>query len=395
MEVESGDRGLDQPPGDQVEGGSVTILPWVLLFGFLCSEDLDARVFLDVLEASIAPLEDYSLEYEGSSAFPRTKEPEKYGPGGLYSSYSAKYLYRLKDNAFYVDIFHRNWNKNTIVRETMYQLNNKYEIYQRNIDSKTGKTEIHPASPWKLTSSRSFARLDYRVLLRAALRSGEYRFRRRPPESIEGRECEVVELELRRLVDGRETVVGLDTYWVDLQRQGCVLRAEKRVHERRLKLRITHVLLHLFKSGLGREFWLPVHGELQGFTFPPPTIQLTEPEPDNVVRFDVLKESVVFNSGLKDSMFSVRYPVATLITDHLKKSRYEFGQQRQESGTLLTKAEAETLLASQLRAAEEQRSELKAASVDVESQVEAWLPWLIAAFSFIALVVVWSRNRNR
>ncbi len=108
-------------------------------------------------------------------------------------------------------------------------------------------------------------------------------------------------------------------YWIDLKRGGHVLKHE-RYRGSNLIGRTDKVVLASLQSSRGQQIWLPIHAEFDTFWW----LKGYSETPLFHETYNVVRGSVVLNSGLTDERFSVEWKGHKAETAQLKRARQEF-----------------------------------------------------------------------
>jgi len=179
-------------------------------------------------------------------------------------------------------------------------------------------------------------------------------------------------------------------YWIDLRRNGHVVRQEAYLTENKMSSRLD-VRLAPFKVG-GVEIWMPVAGEKVGYVARVDKKPVIFKEPQTLESIYVVDGTMEFNKQPGPEAFRIKYKLGTPISDHLRKLETEFG--RQKIATTPTKSEAEQMLNEQVAQAEAQKSELVVAS---NSEGSGWWSWAVGGLGGIVVIslgALWVQKRG-
>ena len=179
-------------------------------------------------------------------------------------------------------------------------------------------------------------------------------------------------------------------YWIDLERNGQVVRQEFYTRNKQLQSRLD-IKLSKLKCG-DVEVWMPVSGELVSYAAPINKQPVFTKEPIMRTTIYMVHGTLEFNKRPSQDVFKINYKPGTIVSDKLRKLTYEFGQQK--VGPKPTKTEIAKMLIEQLSKAEEQKSELVVAS---PTQSFDWASWLIPWFSVavvISLCALWVQRQR-
>lgn len=217
--------------------------------------------------------------------------------------------------------------------------------------------------------------------------------RRVGSETLDGHECQVVEVDL---MPGKGSVappVATFRAWVDLARSGNVIRWDF-VKRGVTRHRVYPVELQKFSLARGKSVWFPVHAEYEFF----PVENLIEKGGREV--YDVVRGSLKFNQQLADNKFTTetkghdaRFPGSSNLKDRYASSL------KAERGRMQAEVEASTpqgSLDERLREADRQAKELSAsrASDDGLTTSISMIPAVLGAFGLLTSLIVW-RVRSR
>ena len=348
----------------------------------------DKSLLTGLLEAAHAPIQDLTLEYEGKMTFPQAGHSEIHDADGLHDDYSGVIAER-RDGAVSIDIYHRYYNReHEISRETIAMLGDRCEIYSRTVDQRGASGEVVGAHFSRLSPSGSMYRVRFALDLMGLLRDVNWSVTQEGSEIIDGHQCLVVKFSF--VPDSQHT----QRFWIDLERGGHVLKYEQLIGNY-VRMRAYDIALVQFKDSQGHAIWIPVSGIWEAYeSFDKDKSSTIGKKATNRETYTVLPESVRLNTGLKDDRFSVKFANGTLITDKLRRVQYQFGQTVPAGKKTTTPFDAEASLKEQLRLADQQKDELKAASWErAGSTWFDWMPWLTVSVSMLLIGGVWGYRR--
>lgn len=311
-------------------------------------QPIDDHQLLRAIDALQAPLRDFYCEYEGE----RLEDKEVVGnESGRYRLYSGKFKFKQYDkfiNNIYNDFLATRINpQRRLSTETLLATEAKFQVFNR-ADGATGGGLTRHVTASDLDITGSYGRIFLVRCLRELLKYSKKRLVYEGTEEIDGAPCERYAIVLGREPYPIETGL-VDRFWIDMGRNGHVLRHEE-WNKGQLLTTASEIVLEDFGVG-GDTIWLPVSG----------TVKSVDGDVTNSVEnYRVLHGSVKINRGIRDAEFSIKYPVGTPISDHLRGVVYEFGQDRRPPPEDVTDAQAR--LQEALRKAQDTRSELVAAS---------------------------------
>lgn len=352
-----------------------------LVFGMIAtnpyqvaSEPDDPKALLAMIEALQNPIEDFRCEYEGHVAYllEATQKNLKVKPDGIYDNFTGLFVWRANGDT-YSDVMHRYEPEAKISRETIIVRPEKKEAeqYLRNADAAMGKVHIED---FILVNANRQTHLG-EIFLIDELRRIVFdpnRFVQIKDATLAGRPVKLLESSIKggKNVNRR--------FWIDLARSGHVVQRESytagQLGGRQV---ITLQQIHLKDATV----WFPLRGEGYGFA----SIQDKKPvffkEPISHDTIYVVSGSLAFNQHPNNSTFTSAYKLGTPISDNLRKTRTEYGQQKVPLNP--TKVQSETLLRQQIAEAEKQKTELFA-----EPTTEtAWKGHLILSGAFGVILI--------
>ena len=167
-------------------------------------------------------------------------------------------------------------------------------------------------------------------------------------------------------------------YWIDLHRNGHVVRQEEYLPPLGMASRLD-ITLGSFKVG-GAQVWMPVSGETTGYTALLDKKAVIMDQPQSIEKIYVVGGTMEFNKHPKPEVFTIKYKPGTPVSDALRKLNYEFGQQKVAPRP--TRSEVQEMLDEGIARAARQKSELVAAS---PGEGFDWTPWLDLGFRATAL----------
>jgi len=198
-------------------------------------------------------------------------------------------------------------------------------------------------------------------------------------EAVDGTPCERYAIVMGKKPYSIETGL-VERFWVDLGRNGHVLKKEE-WHRGQLFTTVSEIELKSYEGKSGK-VWVPVKGK---------ATNIYNGSVSSEENYRVLQGSVRVGIVIPDRQFSVKYPVGTPISDHLRGIFYEFGQDKRPPPATLSDAQAR--LDENLAKAGEDRAELVAASWSRGGWIN-WAFWgplsasLVVACSALVLYVV-------
>jgi len=345
----------------------------------------EAQLLIDTIESLQQPVEDFRCEFEGTR---RHKGPgsdkQKLGDDGLADSFSGTFAWK-RGGDFRYDSLHRLLQSDTIHHRTLIvrAKENEAEQYIRPTDAPIGAARIeHPRRilrVWDLESPQAIFSIDE---LKYDVANGGHEASVEEGE-LDGRPVKILKIGFRN--NGWP----FRSYWIDLRRNGHVIRAELYWGEKHLVQARRDIKLARFKVA-NTEVWMPVSGEQVSY-------QSSPGDKNKLVvavlgELHIVNETMEFNKHPGRDAFTMKYKPGTPISDDLRKLQYEFGQQSIRMRP--TRAEAEKMLKDQLAQAERQKAELVVATPSQELDWTRWLVWSLGIVAVCASVALWFQRRR-
>jgi hypothetical protein len=346
----------------------------------------EARLLLDTIEALQQPIEDFRCEFEGTMRFRgKILEYTKTGEDGIYDTFSAVFIWKRGGDT-YTDGLHRREPGGTITRESLVVRvrERQAEEYHRLDDAPLGYAVIkdpNKANSWDPGC------LGYIFLIDKLKRdvADEYLEPSVAVDQIEGRPYRVLNIALKDVPDSL-----IARYWIDLRRNGHVVRQESYMPGKVMAGRLD-IKLSPFKVG-SSEVWMPVSGESVGYAALENKKPVVTKEPTSINKIHVVDGTMVFNKHPGLEVFTMKYKPGTPVSDQLRKLTYEFGQQK--IGAKPTKLEAEKMLHEQVAKANEQKAELVVATPSQGFDWTPWITWGLAGTVVVSSIALWLQRRG-
>jgi hypothetical protein len=349
----------------------------------------EAHLLVDSIESLQQQVDDFRCEFEGTlRARGKVADAFKVVEGGVVDSFSGMFAWR-RGGDLRCECWTRKASDNlklvrwtTIVR---FQ-KNEAEQYRRFDDAPIGQVLIVPArgqvlSNLDLWSPRSLFLIDdlrYDVANESHISSVH-------DDVIDGRVFKVLEIGFAR----KDQL--FRRYWIDLQRNGHVVRAEVYMNGEKLLIR-RDIRLASFKSG-NTETWMPISADQVGYASATKD-QLVTTQPTTQGTISVVNGTMEFNKHPGPEVFTIKYKAGTPVSDSVRQLNYEFGQQNVPARP--TRAEAEKMLKDQLAQAEEQKSHLVVAILSEEGFAwSTFLAWGLGAIVVLSSLALWMQRRVR
>ena len=342
-------------------------------------QDIDDQQLLRMIDALQSPLKSLYCEYEGE----RLEYQLAVGNDmGLYQRFSGIFRYKAKDkylNDIYHDFLANKLNpQRRIATQSILSTGSGTQIFSR-ADGSSGRVEARHVTSVDFEITGSYGRIFLVRTLREDLKYDKKRLVVEGTEVVDGTPCERY-----AIVMGKQPY-SIDTglvvrYWVDLARNGHVLKKERWSRGQLLNV-VSEIELKSYQGESGK-VWIPVKGK---------STNMYNGSKSSDEYYRVLQGSVRVGGDIPDRQFSVKYPVGTPISDHLKGVFYEFGQDRRPPP--VTSSDAQARLDENLAKAAENRAELVAASWSRGGWIN-WAFWgplfasLVGAFFALVLYVI-------
>jgi hypothetical protein len=355
----------------------------------------DVKTLIDTIEALQEPVEDFRCEFEGSLRFAGKVLEQERAKGtvredGLHETFSGLFIWKRGGDA-HCDSLIRTEIDASLRRQTLVVRmgEQRAEMHQRYNDGGIGNADID--TPSRINSSRSdclgsiflidtikrFAFDDVNYM--PSVTDGE----------IDGRPMKVLSIALKGVPDDPDFLLG--RYWIDLRRNGHVVRTEGYQSGSEMVGRLD-IELAPFQVG-DVKVWMPVSGKGVGYAaLDEDRKPIVVKGPTSFTTIKVLDGTMEFNKHPGPGVFTIQYKPGTPISDHLRKMRTEFGQAK--IGPKPTKADMERMLNEQVAGAEQQESELVAVPVSEGFAWSSWLAWGFGAIVVISLVALWVQRQR-
>jgi hypothetical protein len=353
----------------------------------LAVADDQAQKLIDTIVALQAPLEDFRCEFEGIVHVASETAPgSDVVVGELHDSFSGMFLWR-KDGDFWCDSFHEGaQTPRRIERRTMVARSRDHhaEEHRRFNDAVDGQRTFGSPSIFR-------TRLDLEgpqgLLLLDDLRDqapDEAHTVSVRDDQIDGRALKVLEI---RVKDINQL---LRRYWIDLGRNGHVVRSEAYWTGERLRLRRD---IKLAKFGLaGAQIWMPVSAEQVTYS-PPSESETGESQPDLNTTISILNGTTAFNANLGTKDFRIDYRAGKPISASGRRRSDQFDRQTLASERIYAAAQK----ASKDLPAQEAHA-VPGPKADILPQGQSKLRYVEIGFGVVAVIAflrVWARRRLR
>jgi hypothetical protein len=347
----------------------------------------DARALIATIESLQQPVEDFRCEFEGKMRFNGDvrKSFKVIRDDGLYEEFGGIFIWKRGGDT-HSESLHRRVADGQIARETLVvrTRERQAEQYHRLNDAAIGYAVIKnpkEANSWQPNCLGSIFLIDKlkRDVADEDLEPSVY------DDQAEGMPLKVLNIALKGVPNSL-----ISRYWIDLRRNGHVVRQETyqpgKVMVARLDIRLT-----AFKVGAA-EVWMPISGNSVGYAAIVDNQPVVTKEPTSLVTIYVVEGTMEFNKRPGPEVFAIKYKPGTPISDDLRKLTFEFGQQKIDPRP--TKADAQKMLNEQVARAEEQKAELVVAPVSQSFDWISWLAWGFAVAVLISSVALWIQRKR-
>jgi hypothetical protein len=340
----------------------------------------DVQFLIHSIEAVQQPIGDFRCEFEGTIRFKgKVAEDMKLGGDGLYESFSGVFIWKTGGDT-HSESLNRRASDGQVARETLVirMREHQAERYHRLNDGPIGVALIE--DPKQVNSSLpsclgSIFLIDQikRDASDKDLEASVY------DDDIEGRQLRVLNIALAGVPGSL-----IRRYWIDLRRNGHVVRQEN-YQPGKVMIGRLDIKLSPFKLG-DREVWMPTHGDSAGYVaFVDNRVVVTK-EPTSLNTIHVLAGTLEFNKRPGPEAFTIKYKPGTPISDNLRKLTYEFGQQK--IATRPTKSDVE------IAEAEQQKTELVVAPPSDNFDWTSWTIWGFGGLVLVSSVVLRIQRRR-
>lgn len=369
---------------------TVTLLASVLLG--LMADDIDRQQLIHLIDAAqAANHRDVSFDYEGKWAF-----PSKSGQERVEQLYTGSFVHR-GDGATLVDIYRFEPEDKQASHGVVAILSGTMTTSTRRADEKQASISIGKQGPLDYAVQGNYRRIWLADWVKKYAESN-YIYEFEGIRQLDGAECVVVRFRLAypETKQSKDEMVS-ELFWIDLQRGGHVVRFESRDPGDNLT-GVTTVRLQRFEPKPGRVVWLPASGRVEVL------IALSEDrkrpvyvtDPSNYETYALLPPTLRCDRDLKDDFFTVKPRTGDVVSDQVRRARYEFGQYMVRPATATrgpTDAETRAELDRMLNDSQVMANELKATSPDREgSRLWSVGPWVVAGGAAVGIGLLYRRR---
>jgi len=258
-----------------------------------------------LLEGLHSEIRDVQLVCEGSIRFAESAADLKQaGPKNIECVFQGSYAYRAADAAGFLDLYQKPLNSNGDFLHGTYALANRRLIQAVRAAHRKqtgGPVEEKQGGPGSLTIVCSPERFIYLSYWRShAYGTADIGFECEGWDEVDG--SPVLRVSINEAPKSDQPDKPWSRFWIDMNRGGHALKREFGVGSV-LWFRDSNIRLGRLSLPGGKVVWLPVRGERDTFLWgkghrTTPVIHET---------YDVVRSSVIFNQGLTDQRFSIRW----------------------------------------------------------------------------------------
>ncbi|APW61434.1 hypothetical protein BSF38_02948 [Paludisphaera borealis] len=354
----------------------------------------DVRALVAAMEALQRPVADFRCEFEGTKVAKGEGADAdedfklKTEANGLYDTFGGVFVWK-QGGEMNIDALHRRAVDNIVSRELVLVRPREREVesHTRSNTTTIGHTEIRkldhvpvcmydsPAMYFLIDEIKRCIDLDF---YKTSIAN----------DQIEGRPVKALTVFLT--FKGPKEIPDqlLMRYWIDLHKSGQVVRKE--YYQDDVLGSRCEITLRSFKVG-SEDVWMPVSADIKSY------VKNVNGKPA-VFKDPVLLQSIYaidgimqFNKHPGPDVFTAKYKPGTPISDHVRKLKYQFDEEKISPRP--TMAETEAMLHSQLAKAEAQKNELVAAPL---SEGFNWWSLSVAGMGaavLASLAALWMQRR--
>jgi hypothetical protein len=343
-----------------------------------------------LLDAVVERMGGLKIQFEGTQRDILRSRSIEYAADGVYDSYSGELAMR-PDRAIWTDILHSQVGSPEIYRETLAHFRGRLEKLVRYIDSPSQLPTTGVAHPMDFEIRGSFARIVPAYVLRNRLLTCKGTMRSIGDGIVDGHRCEIVEFNLTPARSAEAKSAVLERFWIDIERDCCILLREYRVDGGQVQTRTRNVKVAEFANADHR-IWLPTGASIERYGYVQDGKGIIRDTPVSVEDFYVISGSARIGESLPDEIFSANRVPGAGGNGALGGLRLRFASRSEGSSNSI--ASSEQSLFELVEEARRQGKELEASSA-ARSRPE-WLdcvPWVIALASTALLAIVVARRK--
>ena len=284
--------------------------------------------FARLEQSHAAALEDVTFVYEGALRWVGPKRLLGQDPEAFGTDFQGIYSYR-SDEAALLDVYWMSLSPTgSVVRKRTSVLKGSTETESVNLDAKRERPSIKGqnqgvrkargavGSLGGFQSPQTFFLVWTLSRLLKEPQSWGYEFQGWEP--VDGRTCLRFQVNARPGGDKPDTL-NFRRYWVDMERSGQPL-AREQYADGKLESRLDGIRLTEVELKDGKSYWLPVSARLRGYswenaTYNDPVVEQT---------YNVVAGTILANTGLPDSVFSLGKAAATAAPKGVQAVRQSF-----------------------------------------------------------------------
>ena len=346
----------------------------------------DARLLVEAMESLQQPLQDFRCEYEGLiRAREKVAEAVKVAEDGVFESFTGIFVWKAGGDTRIESLRRRSLDTQILSETVVVRMQQQEaEEYSRFKDTPLGRGKVKnpkDVRTWNATYGTIFLidRIKREVVDPALVPSVS-------TDRLDGRPVKVLSIGLQGLPGSL-----FFRYWIDLNRNGHVVREEDYAADKAMASRLD-ITLSQFRVD-GADFWMPSLGELVGYQALVDKKPVVMARPQVFERVYLVDGTIEFNKHPRPAVFTISYKLGTPISDGLRKLQYEFGEQR--VGPNPSKAEVQRMLDEQVAMAEKQKAELVVASRADGVDWTRWAAWAFGVLAVVSSAGVWMQNRRQ
>jgi hypothetical protein len=356
--------------------------------GHILPPGSDVKRLIDTIDSIQKDVDDFRCEFEGSLRFKgqvAQSEKKNVGEDGTYDTFSGVFVWK-KGGDTQSNSLHRLHRDDRIVRENLVVRmgERQAEYYTRLNDTPLGITKIDDPKDVNSWRPGCLGRIFLIDKIKREAADDQLELSAEDDETA-GHPLKILNVALKNVPGSL-----LHRYWIDLRRNGHVVRFEGYAPGKIMNSRID-IKLASFKID-NAEVWMPVFGEGRGYGALVDKKPIVTKDPTSLETIYVVDGTMEFNRHPGRDVFTIKYKPGTPISDNLRQMTSEYGQQK--IGLKPTKVDAEKMLNQQLAKAEEQKEELVVASTSGGFDWAGWAAWGMGALLLVSLIALGVQRRR-
>ncbi len=279
---------------------------FVLVLAGIWGDDpgVSGEQFAQLVRAQTASLKDLAVFYEGELKWVGPVEKSGVDPDAFAEDFQGSYVFR-RDGACLLDVYVKDRRPtSSVIHRKVAHLGGKVERLQMSADA---KQSTHPerflrqghGGPGSLSGPQTPYILFHTWHLLDPSFPVAWGYEFQGWEAVDGRRC--LRFQVKRRPNAPADDPNFERYWVDVERNCSVLRAEY-YNGSKLSARIDEVALLACHLSEKEVYWVPVRARMRGFEWNGEF--QAEPFCEETIR--VVDGSALLNQGLPDLIFSVK-----------------------------------------------------------------------------------------